>query len=112
MYILAPHPFPTVDSFVHSSSAHYHLHLTRYQLPLKPAFSLYLQEHPAVKCIFVGTRRTDPHGGGLSAFDPTDGGWPAFMRCHPVLEWGYGDVWTVSLYFFLLVGWRRRQRVG
>lgn len=47
-----------------------------------------------IRAIMVGTRRTDPHGGRLSAFDATDGGWPAFMRVHPVLEWRYAEVWA------------------
>lgn len=64
---------------------------------MRDAFSDYLRENTAVKAIFVGTRRTDPHGGKLGAFQPTDGGWPSFMRVHPVIEWKYGDVWAVSL---------------
>ncbi|KAI4134254.1 MAG: hypothetical protein L6R39_007860 [Caloplaca ligustica] len=63
---------------------------------MKAAFTTYLQKHPEVEAIFVGTRRTDPHGGKLSAegFDMTDGGWPRFMRVHPVIEWHYAEVWA------------------
>ncbi|KAI4130985.1 MAG: hypothetical protein LQ347_003172 [Umbilicaria vellea] len=61
---------------------------------MKAAFADYLQERSAVKCIFVGTRRTDPHGGDLTFFDRTDRGWPAFMRCHPVIDWHYAEIWT------------------
>ena len=43
-----------------------------------------------MKAVFVGTRRTDPHGENLKHFDPTDAGWPAFMRVHPVIDWHYG----------------------
>lgn len=64
---------------------------------MRDAFADYLRENTAVKAIFVGTRRTDPHGGKLGTFQPTDGGWPSFMRVHPVIEWKYGDVWAVSL---------------
>lgn len=65
---------------------------------MKEAFTQYLQKNPSVEAIFVGTRRTDPHGGRLSAegFDVTDGGWPRFMRVHPVIEWHYVEVWAVS----------------
>ena len=42
----------------------------------------------------MGTRRTDPHGEKLSAFDMTDHGWPSFMRIHPMLEWKYVEVWA------------------
>lgn len=61
---------------------------------MKSAFSAYLALHPAIRAIFVGTRRTDPHGGTLTPFDPTDRGWPSFMRVHPVVEWHYAEVWA------------------
>lgn len=64
---------------------------------MRDAFADYLRENNAVKAILVGTRRTDPHGGKLGNFQPTDGGWPSFMRVHPVIEWKYGNVWAVSL---------------
>lgn len=64
---------------------------------MREAFAGYLQDNQSVKAIFVGTRRTDPHGGNLRTFEPTDGGWPAFMRLHPVIEWHYVEVWAVSL---------------
>jgi FAD synthetase len=60
---------------------------------MKAAFSDYLASKPAIKAIFVGTRRTDPHGGNLTHFDMTDGGWPAFMRIHPVIDWHYVEIW-------------------
>jgi len=80
IYIQTPHPFPEVTSFVASSSAYYHLDLVASSLPMKEAFTEYLNEHKEVKAIFVGTRRTDPHGGSLTFFDETDRGWPKFMR--------------------------------
>jgi 3'-phosphoadenosine 5'-phosphosulfate sulfotransferase (PAPS reductase)/FAD synthetase len=96
VYIVSQHAFPEVESFVHSTSQSYSLSLTRYAKGLKAAFQDYLQDFPAVKSIFVGTRRTDPHGGSLTHFDETDHGWPQFMRVHPVLDWHYVDIWTVS----------------
>lgn len=66
---------------------------------MKEAFATYLSGHPEVEAIFVGTRRTDPHGGKLSeaGFDMTDGGWPRFMRVHPVIGWHYAEVWAVCV---------------
>ena len=61
---------------------------------MKDSFGDYLREHPEVKAIFVGTRRTDPHGATLKHFDPTDRGWPPFMRIHPVIDWHYVEVWA------------------
>lgn len=62
---------------------------------MKAAFADYLKDTPSVKAILVGTRRTDPHGEHLKHFDPTDSGWPAFVRIHPVIDWHYVDIWTV-----------------
>ncbi|EPS36003.1 hypothetical protein H072_10493 [Dactylellina haptotyla CBS 200.50] len=95
VYIHSTDPFAEVDDFVSESVETYHLNLLRYDEKngMKHAFKVYLQQNPEVKTIFVGTRRTDPHGGSLNHFDMTDGGWPRFMRCHPVIDWCYGDVW-------------------
>lgn len=63
-------------------------------MTFRDAFALYLNQNPHVKAIFVGTRRTDPHGGSLTHFDATDGNWPAFMRVHPVIDWHLSEIWT------------------
>ncbi|KAF2716350.1 adenine nucleotide alpha hydrolases-like protein [Polychaeton citri CBS 116435] len=94
VYILAHDPFPEVDTFVTSSTKTYHLSLSRYQKPMREAFTSYLHDEPSIRAIFVGTRRTDPHGAELQYFAPTDHGWPDFMRIHPVIDWRYADVWT------------------
>jgi FAD synthetase len=99
VYIVSSHPFPEVEDFVSTSSATCSLSLSRYAKGMKEAFTDYLQEFPKVKAIFVGTRRTDPHGEFLTHFDQTDGGWPDFMRVHPVIDWHYVDIWTVSYCF-------------
>jgi len=94
VYIVSQHPFPEVDHFVHECVEAYFLDLSRYAKPMKAAFEEYLQDQPNVKAIFVGTRRTDPHGAELSHFDQTDGGWPDFMRIHPVIDWHYVEIWA------------------
>ncbi|KAH0545537.1 hypothetical protein FGG08_000368 [Glutinoglossum americanum] len=94
VYIIPPHPFAEVDSFVDYSVHAYALDLARYAMPMKLAFETYLHERPRVKAILVGTRRTDPHGGALSFFDKTDHGWPVFMRVHPVIDWHYAEIWA------------------
>lgn len=65
------------------------------KVTFRDAFALYLASHPTVKAIFVGTRRTDPHGGHLTHFDPTDGNWPKFMRIHPVIDWRLSEIWCL-----------------
>jgi len=94
VYIISPHPFIEVDEFVDSSVSDYKLDLARYAMPMKEAFEKYLSEKLLVKAIFVGTRRTDPHGMLLSHFDMTDKGWPSFMRIHPVIDWHYAEIWA------------------
>ncbi|KAK0333475.1 3'-phosphoadenosine 5'-phosphosulfate sulfotransferase [Friedmanniomyces endolithicus] len=94
VYIISPHPFHEVDDFVNTSLTTYSLDLARYAKPMKEAFAAYLSDYPAVKAIFVGTRRTDPHGAALKSFDPTDRGWPPFMRIHPVIDWHYAEIWA------------------
>ena len=94
MYIVSKHPFQEVDDFVDDSVNYYHLSLSRHTGPMREAFADYLSEIPPVKAIFVGTRRTDPHGEDLGHFNTTDRGWPEFMRIHPVIDWHYVEIWT------------------
>ncbi|KAI8956777.1 adenine nucleotide alpha hydrolases-like protein [Daldinia sp. FL1419] len=93
LYIRPPLPFAEVDEFVTTTSSVYHLDLTTSNQPMKPALTEYLRERPEVKAVFVGTRRTDPHGAALTFFDETDADWPRFMRIHPVIDWHYREVW-------------------
>jgi FAD synthetase len=84
---------------------------------MRPALEAYLGEKPAVKAIFVGTRRTDPHGKFLKHFDPTDKDWPQFMRVHPVIDWHYAEIWAVSTFFlylfrFVFGFWRRDEEAA
>lgn len=90
VYVVPPHPFSEVDEFVETSAEEYRLDVVRYQLPMKKGLECYLDERKSIEAIFVGTRRTDPHGEFLTSFDPTDSGWPPFMRVHPVIDWHYG----------------------
>lgn len=97
IYIIPPQPFPAVTSFVAHTAALYQLDLVHYEIPMKQAFEAHLARNPHVKAVLVGTRRTDPHGAVLTHCDPTDGGWPAFMRVHPVIDWHYREVWSVCI---------------
>lgn len=94
---IAPHdPFPEVEDFVETSTLQYHLDLRRYSVPMRSALEAYLHDRPAVKAIFMGTRRTDPHCEFLTHFSPTDKDWPQFMRVNPVIDWHYVEIWAVS----------------
>lgn len=106
IYAYPPDPFPAVTSFVASSSKTYHLDLAHIptnprpppnspvpKVTIRDAFATYLAPRPHIRAIFVGTRRTDPHGEKLTFFDPTDHGWPKFMRIHPVIDWKLAEIW-------------------
>ncbi|KAJ5479925.1 hypothetical protein N7530_005434 [Penicillium desertorum] len=99
IYALPPDPFDAVEDFVISSAEAYHLAITKYTTAppdstLRSSFEDYLALHPGIRAIFVGTRRTDPHGAQLTHFDRTDGGWPDFVRVHPVIDWHYAEIWA------------------
>jgi FAD synthetase len=98
IYIAPRDPFPEVEEFVATSTKQYHLDLRRYSVPMRPALEAYLRDRPAVKAIFLGTRRTDPHSESLTAFSPTDKDWPQFMRVNPVLDWHYVEIWAFIRY--------------
>lgn len=97
IYIAPPDPFPEVEDFIATSTKQYHLDLARYALPMRPALEAYLGDRKAIKAIFLGTRRTDPHSEFLEHFSPTDKDWPQFMRVNPILDWHYTEIWTVSV---------------
>ncbi|KAK2744828.1 hypothetical protein FQN57_004152 [Myotisia sp. PD_48] len=99
IYAQPKYPFPSVEQFVTSSSQQYHLSLIRYptdppHTTIRSTFAAYLDKHPGIRAIFVGTRRTDPHGANLTHFDRTDHGWPDFVRIHPVIDWHYVEIWA------------------
>ncbi|PLB44486.1 adenine nucleotide alpha hydrolases-like protein [Aspergillus steynii IBT 23096] len=99
IYALPPDPFPAVEDFVRWSSRAYHLDIVKYtthppHATLRSSFQDYLDRNPSIKAIFVGTRRTDPHGAKLTHFDRTDSGWPDFVRVHPVIDWHYAEIWA------------------
>lgn len=95
VYIQHPNSFFEVDEFVRTSARQYHLAVASSTLSMKEAFAEYLRSRPKIKAIFVGTRRNDPYAAYLKHFDPTDHGWPDFMRVHPVIDWHYREVWAV-----------------
>lgn len=61
---------------------------------LKDCLSDLKVTHPVLTGILMGTRRTDSaYFASMSAFAPTDGSWPMFMRINPILDWTYSEIW-------------------
>ncbi|SGY49101.1 BQ5605_C001g00738 [Microbotryum silenes-dioicae] len=97
VYVRCASPFPQVETFVETCTQRYHLNLRAVDGGMKEALQNYLdqkkQEVP-IQAVLVGTRRHDPHGvQHLAPFARTDGGWPDFMRVHPILDWTYKEIW-------------------
>ncbi|KAI0767244.1 hypothetical protein C8Q74DRAFT_1279098 [Fomes fomentarius] len=61
---------------------------------MRLALEFYKNRCPHVEAILIGTRRGDPHGAKLGFRNPTDPGWPRFVRVNPIINWSYSDVWA------------------
>lgn len=85
--------FPQLTSFINECIEKYHLDLIQYNMPMKQGFETYLKEHPQIKSIVIGQRRSDPFSSNLKPFQKTDNNWPEFERVHPMLDWKYNEVW-------------------
>jgi len=93
LYIRCQSPFTEVDEFVNQCREVYNIDLMTVDDSLKSGLGAFLAERPSIQAILIGTRATDPNGGSLTDFDPTDSDWPAIIRVHPILNWHYSHVW-------------------
>lgn len=93
LLILMPDTFPELEDFIQSSVTRYNLDLKSVNGPnFKEALKNFKNE-TTVSHIFMGTRSTDlvkP----ISFFEPTDPGWPEFIRVNPLLNWSYHQIWS------------------
>ncbi|KAI0672457.1 hypothetical protein C8Q78DRAFT_1068946 [Trametes maxima] len=123
VYIPVPSPFPQLEAFIEDAAKAYSLDLFHCTHPPGPAFpvetvptpgsvntpvpkhvkggegmrkalELYKSRFPQIEAILIGTRRGDPHGAKLGFRNPTDPGWPRFVRVNPIIDWSYADVWA------------------
>ncbi|GAA5989610.1 hypothetical protein JCM5350_003192 [Sporobolomyces pararoseus] len=113
IYIRQPSPFPQEESFTSLCQSRYNLELSAVEgKSMKESLRDWIEERKSrlglekgeIKAVLVGTRRTDPHGAKLKAFDPTDPTWPKFIRVHPILDWSYHEIWQFLRYPSLTLG--------
>ncbi|KAG5498175.1 hypothetical protein JIQ42_02979 [Leishmania sp. Namibia] len=56
-----------------------------------------LTKQRPLKVVFMGTRKTDPHGRyQKEAVEKTTPGWPDFLRACPLFHWSVNDVWMYT----------------
>jgi len=93
-YFNQENEFPEVFRFIDEAAALHGIGMQRFeQATFTECLAALLEQTPSLKCIFVGTRRGDPHGAKLAALQLTDVGWPNIIRVHPILDWTYHNVW-------------------
>merc|ERR1719183_3028892 len=92
-YFNQEHEFPEVFQFIDDASSRYAIEMHNYKGTFKECLATLLEQRSNIKCIFVGTRRGDPHGAKLGVLQLTDEGWPNIIRVHPIIDWTYQNVW-------------------
>ncbi|KAJ3326721.1 hypothetical protein HDU76_012701 [Blyttiomyces sp. JEL0837] len=97
LYITPTDPFHEVEEFVENAAEKFKLDMVHISSPMKEGLQHFLNTHPDVKAILIGTRRTDPYAANLKDFAPSDNGWPSVMRVHPILDWDYQAIWKYIL---------------
>lgn len=86
--------FDSVLQFINECVKFYKLDLIEINGRIKDALFQLKTSHPDIQCIIMGTRLTDPFSSSLQDFSLTDPTWPEYMRCNPILNYSYKDVWT------------------
>jgi len=106
--------FPELVEFVQEQAAHYFTHPSQVRSmdgrPLNRLWTLHIanekdfisglakvQRQVPLRCIIMGTRRTDPGCGKLASLTASTGNYPPFLRFNPILDWSYRDVWDFLL---------------
>lgn len=94
-YAQLPNHFDEESKFVQDTVKRYNLNLVQYtNSSLKDSLCSLKRDAPSLEAIFIGTRRDDFRSGThMIAMQPTDAGWPQFMRVNPILNWTYTQVW-------------------
>jgi 3'-phosphoadenosine 5'-phosphosulfate sulfotransferase (PAPS reductase)/FAD synthetase len=100
LLIQIKHQFSEMNFFVENIHKHYYRHSFRFIVfsdvskTMKDCLVEMKTSEPSINSILLGTRRSDgPYFKQMSAFAPTDGDWPEFMRINPILDWTFSEIW-------------------
>lgn len=90
-------PFIEVQEFIEYASSRYNITVKTYTNTMKNSLQEFIK-NTDLNCILMGTRSTDPYSHHLNFFSETDGDYPKIMRCHPLLDWSFCDIWAYIRY--------------
>jgi len=86
--------FDDVLEFVDECVKYYEIDLIQIDGRIIDALNQLKISHPDIQCIIMGTRLTDPYASSLNDFTVTDPTWPEYMRCNPILNYSYQNIWA------------------
>jgi 3'-phosphoadenosine 5'-phosphosulfate sulfotransferase (PAPS reductase)/FAD synthetase len=92
VYFERENVFTEVEDFIKETEAAFGLNVVRLRCSFQEGCKYMVETHNT-KAFLLGTRKSDPYGKYVEFFSPSTPGWPPFMRIHPVLLWGFEDVW-------------------